>query len=408
MRSVEEHQQVVADLVRARPAVTMAPGDALGLVLATDVVAELSLPGFDNSAMDGFAVLATDIAAASAENPVSLPVTDDIPAGRTDTQPLKPGTAQRIMTGAPLPPGATTVVPVESTDADFSASAAQVQIRAATKDGQHIRRAGEDVAAGTTVLRAGQRLTPAALGLVAALGLAEVSVLPRPRVLVMSTGTELVAPGTPLLPGQIYESNAVMLAAAVRDVGAEVIASTMVGDDVETFRAALEAHAGQADLIITTGGVSAGAYEVVKDSLERGADSTVEFVKVAMQPGMPQGCGRVAGVPIVTLPGNPVSALVSFEVFLRPPLRAAMGLPADRPRITATLAEDLTSPAGKRQFRRGVLGFEKGQAVVTSYGPPASHHLRWLASSNCLLDIPRGVDKVAAGSQVDVWDLSTS
>ncbi|MBX9921634.1 MAG: molybdopterin molybdotransferase MoeA, partial [Mycolicibacterium frederiksbergense] len=263
MRSVEEHQQVVAGLVRARPAVTMAPGDALGLVLATDVVAELSLPGFDNSAMDGFAVLATDIAAASAENPVSLPVTDDIPAGRTDTQPLKPGTAQRIMTGAPLPPGATTVVPVESTDADFSASAAQVQIRDATKDGQHIRRAGEDVAAGTTVLRAGQRLTPAALGLVAALGLAEVSVLPRPRVLVMSTGTELVAPGTPLLPGQIYESNAVMLAAAVRDVGAEVIASTMVGDDVETFRAALEAHAGQADLIITTGGVSAGAYEVV-------------------------------------------------------------------------------------------------------------------------------------------------
>ncbi|QIV81376.1 molybdopterin molybdotransferase MoeA [Mycolicibacterium frederiksbergense] len=404
MRSVEEHQQVVAGLVRARAAVTMAPGDALGLVLAGDVVAGLSLPGFDNSAMDGFAVLATDIAAASAENPVTLPVTDDIPAGRTDTQPLKPGTAQRIMTGAPLPPGATTVVPVESTDADFSASAAQVQIRAATKDGQHIRRAGEDVAAGTTVLRAGQRLTPAALGLVAALGLAEVSVLPRPRVLVMSTGTELVAPGTPLLPGQIYESNAVMLAAAVRDVGAEVIASTMVGDDVDTFLAALAAHAGQADLIITTGGVSAGAYEVVKDAL----GGQVEFVKVAMQPGMPQGCGRVAGVPIVTLPGNPVSALVSFEVFLRPPLRAAMGLPADRPRITATLAEDLTSPAGKRQFRRGVLGFEKGQAVVTSYGPPASHHLRWLASSNCLLDIPRGVDKVAAGSQVDVWDLSTS
>ena len=408
MRSVEEHRQVIAGLVHTRPAVAMAPGDALGLVLAEDVVAALSLPGFDNSAMDGFAALATDIAAAGAETPVTLPVTDDIPAGRTDTQPLEPGTAQRIMTGAPLSAGATTVVPVESTDADFSTNAPTVQIRASTREGQHIRRAGEDVAAGTTVLRAGQLLTPAALGLVAALGLAEVSVLPRPRVLVMSTGSELVAPGTPLLPGQIYESNAVMLAAAVRDAGAEVIASVMVGDDVSAFRAALDAHAPQADLIITTGGVSAGAYEVVKDALVGSENSTVEFVKVAMQPGMPQGSGRVAGVPIVTLPGNPVSALVSFEVFLRPPLRAAMGLPADRPRITATLAENLTSPAGKRQFRRGVLAFEKGQAVVTSYGPPASHHLRWLASSNCLLDIPQGVDKVAAGSQVDVWDLSTT
>ncbi|HKO34796.1 MAG TPA: gephyrin-like molybdotransferase Glp [Candidatus Limnocylindria bacterium] len=405
MRSVQEHQDVIAGLIQPRPAVTVAPADALGLVLAADVTAPVSLPGFDNSAMDGFAVLAADIAGASEEAPVTLPVADDIPAGRTDTQPLEPGTAQRIMTGAPLPPGATTVVPVEATNSDFGADFAsqpQVQIRVATREGQHIRRAGEDVAAGTTVLRAGQLLSPAALGLVAALGLPEVSVLPRPRVLVMSTGSELVGPGTPLQPGQIYESNAVMLAAAVRDAGAEAVTGPMVSDDPELFRAALAEHAGAVDLIITTGGVSAGAYEVVKDAL----GGTVEFVKVAMQPGMPQGSGRVNGVPIVTLPGNPVSALVSFEVFLRPPLRAAMGLPAQRPRITATLGEDLTSPAGKRQFRRGVLGYEKGQAVVTSYGPPASHHLRWLASANCLLDIPLGIDKVAAGSQVDVWDLT--
>lgn len=407
MRTVDEHRSVVAGLITRKAPVILPLADTLGLVLADDIVAALSLPGFDNSAMDGYAVVADDVAAATPEHPVLLPVAEDIPAGRTDPLTLKPGTAHRIMTGAPVPSGATAVVPVEATDGATDT----VSIRASAKAGQHIRRAGEDVTAGTTVLRAGQVVTPAVLGLAAALGLGELKVVPRQRVLVMSTGSELVAPGTPLQPGQIYESNAVMLAAAVRDAGAHVVAAPMTGDDVATFRDALSRHTGDADLIITTGGVSAGAYEVVKDALGAGGPATsgwsgeVDFVKVAMQPGMPQGAGSVNGTPIITLPGNPVSALVSFEVFIRTPLRTAMGLPnPDRPRRTAVLSEDLTSPRGKRQFRRGVLDRDGG--TVTSYGPPASHHLRWLASANCLLEIDEDVTEVVAGSPVHVWDLA--
>lgn len=397
MRSVAEHQQVVAELIRAPAPVRIPVGAAERLVLAADVIAPLNLPVFDNSAMDGYAVRYQDVAGASPADPVVLPVTEDIPAGRTDELILEPGTAHRIMTGAPIPAGASAVVPVEATDGGTET----VTITQAATAGQHVRSAGEDVRAGDTVLTAGTRLNAPALGLAAALGLEELTVRPRLRVVIASTGSELVPSGTPLRPGQIYESNAVMLAAAVQEAGADAVVAPTVADDVGQFLSVLEEFGAQADLVITTGGVSAGAYEVVKDAL---SDAGVTFVSVAMQPGKPQGAGHVNGVPVLTLPGNPVSALVSFEVFVREPLRAAMGLAPARARHEAILTDAISAPSGKRQFRRGCWDADAG--TVTAVGPPASHHLRWLAVSNCLLDIPEDVTELAAGTRVDVWNLT--
>lgn len=397
MRSVAEHQHVVAELIAPPAPARVAVGAADRLVLAADVIAPLSLPVFDNSAMDGYAVRAAEVAGACAEHPVTLPVDEDIPAGRTDELTLRHGAAHRIMTGAPVPLGATAIVPVEHTDRGTET----VTITTEPRAGRHIRRAGEDVRKGDTVLTRGHQLNAPALGLIAALGLAEVVAHPRLRVVIAATGDELVAPGTPLRPGQIYESNAVMLAAAVQEAGADAVVAPTVADDVDQFLSTLDRFGSQADLVVTTGGVSAGAYEVVKEAL---TGAGVQFVSVAMQPGRPQGAGRVHGVPVLTLPGNPVSALVSFEVFIREPLRAAMGLVPQRPRHQAVLTETLAAPPGKRQFRRGMWDAVAG--TVTAVGPPASHHLRWLAASNCLLDIPEEVTELTAGTTVTVWDLA--
>ncbi|GAA3555579.1 molybdopterin molybdotransferase MoeA [Amycolatopsis ultiminotia] len=394
MISVDAYRAIVTDLI-GHASITAVPlAEAAGLVLARDVPAGVALPPFDNSAMDGYAVRAADVAGA----PVTLPVADDIPAGRVDVAPLEPGTAHRIMTGAPLPPGADAVVMVEKTDGGTT----DVRIDHRATAGDHVRRTGEDVRKGTVALHAGTVLGHSQLGLAAAVGLAEVVVYRPLSVLVVSTGTELVTAPDPLRYGQIYESNSVMLAAALRGLGCRVQVVRSVVDDVEEFRKIVEPKLAESDLLVTSGGVSAGAYEVVKDALTAHG---VEFRKIAMQPGGPQGCGRWNGVPVVTLPGNPVSVLVSFEAFLRPALLAAMGHTAlERRQVRARLTEDMPSPEGRRQYRRGFYTQADGEVtgIVGPRGGPGSHLLAAFTQANCLIVLPEEVTSAAEGAEVDV------
>lgn len=418
MISVEDHLAKVTALLSRPAGVELPLADCAGKVLVADVHAGVSLPPFDNSAMDGFAVRSVDVVGASAEKPAVLPVVADIPAGRTDVPALLPGTAHRIMTGAAMPSGADSVVPVEHTETGAWADSGQdteqaVRVLAGAAPGAHVRRTGEDVTSGSVALSGGTVLGPAHLGLAAAVGLDRLKVHAAPKVLVVSTGSELVLPPEPLRHGQIYESNSVMLTAALRGLGCEVETVRSVADDVETFRAAIEPKLATTDLVVTSGGVSAGAYEVVKDAL---TGVGVEFAKVGMQPGGPQGCGRWNGVPVVTLPGNPVAVLVSFEVFLRPALRAVLGHEeVQRTKVPARLSETLTSPRGKRQYRRGYYT-APGRAgsgdsaqvtgVVGPRGGPGSHLLAAFTQANCLIVLPEDLTEVPEGSEVDVLLLS--
>jgi molybdopterin molybdotransferase len=396
---VEEARDRILAAVSALGSLQVPLTEAYGCVLAEDVVADHDMPDFASSAMDGFAVRSSDIAGASPEHPVELKIVGRALIGRRPESTVGGHEASRIATGAPIPAGADTIVPIENAEVLGEV----VRIVDAAPEGRHIRPVGEDVRTGAVLVEQGRRLGAPELGLLANAGFPHPVVHPRPRVIVLSTGDELIPPTEQPEFGQVRDSNAYTIFGAVREAGAIPVLAGIVKDDVEQLKETLLVHEIQADAFISTGGVSVGERDVVKAAFFRRGD--LDFYKVAMQPGMPQGSGTVGGTPIVTLPGNPVSALVSFEVFLRPALRRAMGLPhPDRPQRTALLTEGLTSPRGKRQFRRGVL--DPVTDTVTSYGPPASHHLRWLASANCLLELGEDVVEVAEGSQVQVWDLS--
>jgi molybdopterin molybdotransferase len=397
---VEAHLADVLAAVRPMIPVRLGLEEAEGGVLTEDAAALCPLPPFDNSAMDGYAVRASDVAAA-ADAPVVLPVAGQVPAGDTRTLTLTPGTSARIMTGALLPAGADAVVPVERTDGGID----QVAIRAPAAPGDSIRRRGDDARQGDELLAAGTRIGPPQLGLLAAAGRGSVLARPRPRLTVISTGNELAEPGTPLVPGQIWESNSFMLAAAARQAGCVARRHPIVPDRQDAVLAAIEDALAHSDLLVTSGGVSMGGeHDVVKATLQK--LGTVSFRKVAMQPGMPQGFGLVgpSATPILTLPGNPVSAYVSFRLFVVPAVQALQDLYPKRPvSARAVLTADLRSPPDKRSFLRAVLDPATGS--VTPVTGQASHQLAALARANALIVVPEQVTAMAAGQTVDVLEL---
>lgn len=393
MRTLAQHRAAVLALVAPLPAVQVPVGRALGLVLAGDVTAVVDLPGFDNSAMDGYAVRAAELVGATPETPTVLPVAGDVAAGDTTRHVLPVGHTMRIMTGAPLPLGTDAVVPVELTDGGSQAVALFLEPDA----GRHVRLRGEDITAGSVVLRAGTRLGPGHLALAAAANVAELLVHPRPRVTVVSTGDELVAPGSALEHGQIVNSNHVMLCALVEAAGADVAAGVHLRDEVDAVRALVDDPPGAPDLVITSGGVSMGVYDTVKEVLS--ADAGVEFVKVAMRPGMPQGAGLLGAhrTPVITLPGNPVSSFASFHVFVLPVLRRLAGLDPDADGSFEAVAEvGWGTVPGKVELTRVV----EANGRVTPSGGQGSHVLGALAGATALAIVPADVEHVAPGSGV--------
>jgi molybdopterin molybdotransferase len=401
--TVAAHRQRGLAGLRPLPSIEVPLLQALGAVLAEDVLSPAELPGFDNSAMDGYAVFAADIAAASAEQPIVLPVVADLPAGARQRLTLAPGQAMRIMTGAPVPHGAEAIIPVEFTDGGQTA----VAIFAGIEVGRHIRIAGTDVRPGDRVLDAGTVVSAGQIALLAAIGRGSVLIIRQPKVVVISTGDELVPPGTAVGFGQVVDSNGVMLAAAASSAGAAVRQVAGVPDDADHFRQVLAAEADRADLLITSGGVSAGAYDTVKEVLA--AQGTVWFGKVAMQPGMPQGFGHVGPqrTPIFTLPGNPASAYVSFEVFVRPAIRCLAGHRQTEPVLESVTSLDAwASPAAKEQWARVDVQHGPDGPTLRLAGGQGSSVLGGLGHANALALVPVGVSQVEAGDHIRCLPLA--
>lgn len=401
--SVVEALQRVLGTVSVLPAERVPLLDSLARVLAEPVVARDSLPPFANSAMDGYALRAADLAAATAENPAQLRVIGEVAAGSVLEQEVVPGTAVRIMTGAPLPAGADAVIPVEDTsepwrDADRPLPQI-IEVRRRIHSGDYVRYPGEDIGAGEEVLPTGHLIRPQEIGVMASLGVAEVSVVRRPRVAVLATGDELIAVDEPLRPGKIRNSNSYAQAAQVASLGAIPVMLPVARDTEDDVRRRLqEGTAAGVDLFISSAGVSVGVYDVVKSVLER--EGNIGFWRVRMRPGKPLAFGRYQDVPYLGLPGNPVSAMVSFDRFARPAiLKMAGHSELERPTVTVTMGETVHSD-GRESYLRAIVSRDgEGYRAVTT-GGQGSHMMSSLVKANALLVVPEGVTLVEPGMRL--------
>ena len=395
--SVEDAREHVLSGIAPLAPLQLPLTDAYGCVVAEDIVATVSLPEFASSGMDGFAVRAADVADASPEHPAELKVVGRAMIGHRPEATVGGGEAVQIATGAPIPAGADCIVPVENSRLHDET----VQLFEAAAEGRHIRPAGQDVKDGAVLVEAGKRLGSPELGLLANAGHAMPLVHPRPRVVVLSTGDELITPMERADYGQVHDSNAYTLFGSLREAGAQPVMAGIVKDDVDSLKETVLDHLIQADAFISSGGVSVGERDVVKAAFYRRGD--VSFTKVAMQPGMPQGFGHIEGKPFFGLPGNPVSVFVSFEQFVRPAILKMMGrTQLGRPEITATLTEDVSGPKAKLQFARVRVARADGGWAATPTGARGSNLISTVSRANGLAMIPPGVEVAPAGSPVRV------
>ncbi len=395
--SPEEAKSIVLNEVKTLSPCELDILDSLGSVLAQDVVSDMDIPPFDNSAMDGFAVKASDTKGASKENPVRLKIVDDQPAGRVTKVVVTSGVAVKVMTGAPIPKGADAVIRVE----DTQTSGEWVYILQEVKEGQDIRLAGEDVRKGETVIRSGTVIGPSQIGILASLGKSKVMVLPRPSVAILCTGDELVEIDEPLPMGKIRDSNSYSTAAQVIACGARPVRLGIARDTVESISAKLR-EALHCDVIVTTAGVSVGEHDIVKDVIEDlGAE--LKFWRVAQRPGMPLAFWMFKGKPVFGLPGNPGASMICFEEYVRPALLKMMGrTKLFRPEIEAVLTQDIKKKPGRMHYVRVRVERKNGEYYATSAGPQGSGILKTMSLANGLALIPKDAPLIKAGEKVKV------